>query len=247
MTPAIVLAAALGAFPPGTFPNRQAVLADVWAHVQRDAGASAGLEAPYLYFSKFDPEAQDPEWTLWQKRWVAGHPAIYEDWLCRGGDSAGDARWAEGRRLCGRRAELLAWVGAHPELQQQYPFPKSFRAFHYDGTNRIQIDPGSTFFAFYQNGPDGMPRDFVGLGYYVTGHELTHYALESRGVPGERHHCLFVTADAAGGSPMERLADFLIARGYASYAVKRYGLGPEIALDPCAAGSAPSASRSAGR
>lgn len=134
------------------------------------------------------------------------------------------------------------WTTKHPEIYEDarkagvtgdFPFPASFRAYHYDGTERIQLDPKTTFLAFYQNGPDGLPRDFVGLGYYVAGHEMLHYVLELAGVPGKRHHCLFVTPRGQGPSYMEALADFLIARGYSSFAVKRYGLGQELALDPC--------------
>lgn len=221
-----------GHFPEVGFAGRQAIVDDVWAFVRALAGAPADTPPPLVHFSRFSVADQEPEWTAWQKGWVAGHPEIYADWLCQ---EDFDSRYAEGHALCGQRPRLLAWIAAHPELSGEYPFPSTFRAFHYDGTNRIQIDPMTTYFAFYQNGPDGMPRDYVGLGYYVTGHEMMHYALERAGVPGATHHCLFITPRGGAPSYMEQLADFLAARGYSSYAVKRYGLGPEIALDPCRA------------
>ena len=35
------------------------------------------------------------------------------------------------------------WIGSH--IEEVFPFPKTFLAFHYDGTNRIQMNPARTF------------------------------------------------------------------------------------------------------
>ncbi len=223
-----------GHFPEGAFPERERVIADIWGFVKTLGGARADLPPPILYFSPFDPAKQDADWTAWQKTWADANPSVYLDWLC---SPAGRAEQRDGTDAqCGSdRTALKAYLAAHPAVRDKFPFPASFRGFHYDGTARIQIDPIATYMAFWQNGPYGPPaQDLVGSGYSVTGHELLHPVLASRGVPGATHHCLFVTPDADGTSPMEKLTAFLISRGYASFAVRRYGYGQEVALDPCA-------------
>lgn len=223
-----------GSFPAGAnFPGREEHIAAVWEFVQTLGGPPLRLAPPVIHFSRFDPAAQDPAWTAWQRSWSAGQTQIWTDWLC---GAAGRRRLPEAAAggACGSPAAAAAYVAAHPEVRAEYPFPAQFRAFHYDGTNRIQIDPGTTFLAHYQNGPDGLPRDFTGYGYYVAGHEMLHYALESRGVPGPEHHCLFVTKGADGTSFMDRLAAFVASRGLGTeFALRRYGVSQEESLSPC--------------
>lgn len=224
-----------GNFPFANFPGREEHIAAIWEFVQTLGGPKQGLKPPVIHFSRFVLAEQAPAWTAWQRNWSRGQDQIWTDYLC---NSAGKKAHPEvvAERLCESPAALLAWLRAHPEVREEYPYPPQFRAFHYDGTDRIQIDPYTTYFAFYQNGPDGLPRDYTGYGYYVTGHELLHYVLENRGIPGPTHHCLFVTKQADGKSYMEKLADFIVARGIGTeFSMRRYGLGQEESLDPCGA------------
>lgn len=227
-----------GEFPVSNFPDREAHIAAIWEFVQTLGGPKQGLKPPVIHFSPFVLETQDPAWTAWQRQWSLSQDQIWTDYLC---NPAGKKKHPElvAEKVC-EQGRILEWYRAHPEVRDEYPYPPQFRAFHYDGTNRIQIDPWTTYFAFYQNGPDGLPRDYVGYGYYVTGHEMLHYVLENRGIPGPTHHCLFITKDAEGRSYMERLADFIVARGIGTeFSMKRYGLAQEEALDPCGASRRP--------
>lgn len=215
----------------GDFPGERRKLDDVWAFDKSMGQAPADLPPPTIYFAPFDPAKQDPEWTRWQSEWTAAHPEIYVDWLC---NYAGAAKYPEPTtaRLCGNAAKVLAWIDAHPQVKAEFPFPATFRAFHYDGTDRIQVNPATTFTGVILQ---GVPLRDLGYGYYVAGHEMLHYVLDRRGVPGPTHHCLFVTpAPPDGKSYMERLADFLIdEKGYAHFLVRRIGLGAEQSLNPC--------------
>lgn len=223
-----------GSFPFANFPDREAHIAAIWEFVQTLGGPKQGLEPPVIHFSRFVEAAQDPAWTAWQRQWSRGQEQIWTDYLCGPGRKKHPEAVREG--ACDTPDAARAWLRAHPELRDEYPYPAQFRAFHYDGTNRIQIDPYATYLAFYQNGPDGVARDYVGYGYYVTGHELLHYVLENRGIPGPSHHCLFITKQSDGKSYMEKLADFIVARGVGTdFSMKRYGLMQEESLDPCGA------------
>jgi hypothetical protein len=224
-----------GRFPEANFPGREEHIAAIWDFVQGLGGPKLDLEPPVIHFSRFVLAEQDPAFTAWQRQWSRGNEQIWTDYLC---NAAGKKAHPEivRERLCDSPEALRAWLAAHPEVREEYPYPPQFRAFHYDGTNRIQVDPYTTYMAFYQNGPDGLPRDYVGYGYYVTGHELLHYVLEQRGIPGPRHHCLFVTKQADGKSYMEKLAEFIVARGVGTdFSMKRYGLSQEESLNPCGA------------
>ncbi|MDX6769711.1 MAG: hypothetical protein SF051_09280 [Elusimicrobiota bacterium] len=224
-----------GTFPEGAFRDREEHVAAIWEFVKALGGAPAGIRPPVIHFSVFDPAVQDPAWTAWQRSWSLGQTQIWTDYLC---NAVGKKKFpqVEAERLCETPGRIEAFLAAHPEVREEYPYPAQFRAFHYDGTNRIQINPETTYMAFYQNGPDGLPRDYTGYGYYVTGHELLHYALEQRGVPPLTHHCLFVTKGPDGTSYMEKLAAFIAQRGIGTeFALRRYGVAAEESFDPCGA------------
>lgn len=218
--------------PPEGYANFEGNLADIWVFVRGMAGASAALPPPRLHFAPFNLARQDPEWSRWQADWTSGRDDIFASWLCSG---PGTRKYPEAAPLCSvSEAALVAFVNAHPSVRSEYPFPPEFRAFHYDGTGVVQINPETTYLPYLQTQYDGQRKDLVGYGYYVTGHEMMHYALESAGVPGPRHHCLFVTSrPETGTSYMEDLVAFLMRRDLASFAVRRYGLQQEIELNPC--------------
>ena len=220
-----------GHFPEGAFMDRSERLAGIWEFVKVLGGAPAGLTPPVIHFDAFDPAEQDTAWTEWQLAWDEGKEQIWTDYLC---NPAGLKKQPEVKTLCGDQPKMNAWIASHPEIKKEFPFPKQFRAFHYDGTDRIQIDPGTTFMSFYQNGPQGFKVDMVGYGYHVAGHEMLHYVLENAGIPPLTHHCLFVTPQADGKSYMEKLDDFLIAKGWGGNALSfRYGAPAEASLNPC--------------
>ncbi|MBI3552149.1 MAG: hypothetical protein HY077_06495 [Elusimicrobia bacterium] len=207
----------------------RAVIGEVWEFVKTLGQAPAGLPAPTIYFSQFDLSKQSTDWTRWQKAWSASHPDVFFDWLC---NYSGQSKFPEPRQngLCADPSRFKGWLAAHPEIKDEYPFPKTFRAFHYDGTDRIQINPYTTYEGSILQ---GIALKGLGLGYYVTGHEMLHYVLDSRGVPGPTHHCLYVTPGPDGRAPMEKLALFLIAKGYANPIVERFGFEAEKGLGPC--------------
>lgn len=221
--------------PPDGYANFEDNLAGIWVFVRGLAGASPTLEPPRIHFAAFDPGKQDPEWSRWQADWTSKRDDIFGAWLCSG---PGRKKYPEATPLCSKgEAALVAFVNAHPQVRSEFPFPPEFRAFHYDGTGVIQVNQESTYLPHLQTGPDGRRRDYVGYGYYVTGHEMMHYALESVGVPGPSHHCLFVTKrPETGTSYMEDLVTYLQDAGIAGFAVRRYGLQQEEMLDPCGAG-----------
>ena len=221
-----------GDFPGGVTPSLESRLSEVWEFVKRLGGAPPGLPAPTVHFSPFDPAKQDAQWTLWQRGWSLSHPQVTSDWLC---SYSGHAKYPEPRDsgLCADPKRVLSWMAGHPEVLAEFPFPATFRAFHYDGTDRIQVNPYTTYTGTILQ---GVPLALVGYGYYVTGHEMLHYVLDRKGIPGETHHCLFVTPQPPDGkSYMGRLADFLIdEKGYSHFMVRELGLGAEISLKPCA-------------
>lgn len=220
-----------GDFPGGVTPTLESRLAEVWEFVKRMGGAPADLPPPTIYFSQFDPAKQDPKWTLWQRDWSTRHEQIYADWLC---SYSGHAKYPQPRDsgLCGDPRKVLSWIAGHPEVLGEFPFPAAFRAFHYDGTDRIQVNPTTTYTGTILQ---GVPLESIGYGYYVTGHEMLHYVLDRKGIPGETHHCLFVTPQPPHPkSYMERLADFLIdEKSYSNFMVRQIGLGAELSLRPC--------------
>jgi hypothetical protein len=198
-----------GQLPEYSYPDLESKVGRIWEFAQTNVGVRGPLEPPIVYFCSFSPKAAAPEWQEWQRKWVSAHPEIWDDWRR---NNPGSAIPADGN-----------------------PFPEHFFAFHYDGTNRIQVNPHRTFLPFYVNAPDGTKQDYTGAGYYSTGHELHHYALESLGVPGPLHHCLFIKDRPRGRkSMMEALADFLVEQNISASIIYHMGLNWERKLDPCA-------------
>lgn len=105
---------------------------------------------------------------------------------------------------------------------------------HYDGTGRIQVNPDTTYKAMITPDQNRTTwRDYVGYGYYVTGHEFMHYALSKRGIPDKLHHCIYVISHEGKPSLMAQLNNQLIAAGIGGALLPRYGINQEIELNPC--------------
>ena len=135
------------------------------------------------------------------------------------------------------------WGKGHPDVA--LPFPKHMRGYYFAGTGVAQVAP-AMFRKYYSADPaTGMTRDFGGVGYYSIGHEMLHYAFELKGIPAEKHHCLFITSAQEGGSLSERLARSLSDSGLSNAALlDREALMSERMIDPCGArGSGPAAPR----
>lgn len=159
------------------------------------------MPAPVIYFSPFDPEQQDERWTEWQKDWSAEHKSVWADYRCE---------------FLGQCDGVVSDEWIFENIAKAFPFPPHFLAYHYDDTNRIQINPKRTFYAYMQNDQYGIKRDFVGYGYYVTAHEMLHYTLEKKGIEPRLHHCLFVSPNRDNKSLVDRVAQFLIDEGVSS-------------------------------
>jgi len=202
-------------------PDIQEKADAIWSYLVRKVRLAPGTASPYIYFHRFDKATQSRKWTAWQTEWTRLHPGIWRDWT----------------KLTRKGTEVEItdeWIRAN--IQVIFPFPSTFLAFHYDGTNRIQINPSRTFGASVQNDPYGVMRDLSGQGYYSMGHEMLHYALEAKGIgPTRLHHCLFIHAvpgDAAKPI-MEEVADYLVDQKMVSVTAKLTGLRSERYFDPC--------------
>lgn len=198
-------------------PGYREKLQEIWNFVSNDLARGDGrpIAAPEVYLEPFDRSTQSPEFTEWQNNWIVKSADIWLEWT-KGVDPA---------------TATEDWIRAN--LASIYPFPPAFRGFHYDRTNRIQVNPDSTFLAFYQNDQFAVKRDVVGYGYYVSGHEMVHHALAERGVPEELHHCMYVTNVDGGKSLMEKMVDHLVEKEIASHMVTYYGYNQEVTLAPC--------------
>jgi hypothetical protein len=173
------------------------------------------------------PGAQEKILKMWEfVRELAGAPADIEPpvvYLASFDPAKEDPELAAWR---------LSWSAGYPEVD--LPFAAEVKGYHYMKTNVIQVNPLSTYMRFYRAASDGRKKDLVGYGYYVTAHELLHYALEAAGVPGESHHCLILQPQGSDGkSHMERVIDFLAAEGIGSASLKFYGLREEQMKFPC--------------
>ena len=125
------------------------------------------------------------------------------------------------------------WIDTH--VEEIFPFPGTFLAFHYDGTNRIQVNPNRTFRASARVVPH-LPNKIDGFGYYTLGHEMLHYALESTGIgPTRLHHCLFLFRDDSEKDRglMDQLASFLVDEGFIAPFTGYRGLLNERMFRPC--------------
>ena len=211
----------LGDVPLVGFPDIEDQSNKIWAFLTHRLDLPADDAAPVIYFDPFDRDVQSADWTAWQKAWTRTHPTIWRDWTAL--------------RLAGSTAEISQqWIDSN--IDEIFPFPNNFLAFHYDGTNRIQINPNRTFRASIQYDPYGVRRNLDGYGYYSASHEMLHYALELKGVvPTKLHHCLFLHAGETPGTPglMEEIADFLVDEGIVASISRHRGLRSEHLLAPC--------------
>ena len=109
--------------------------------------------------------------------------------------------------------------------------PKSFVAFHYDNTNKIQIDPQNAFLQYYHS----QYGDLIGMGFYIMGHEMMHYAFQEKNIlPSSTHHCLFLLPLLNyGQSVMQVLSNFLILNHLSSQVIRIQGLRKEQFSRPC--------------
>jgi len=210
-----------GEVPDLDLPPVQPTADAIWTHIAHSFRLDPGVPPPEIYFQSFDQAVQTPEWTEWQKQWTRIHPDIWRDWVRLTRD--------------GSQTEITdEWIGSH--IEEVFPFPKTFLAFHYDGTNRIQMNPARTFGPWTQVDPSGVRRDLSGHGYYTMGHEMLHYALAARSVlPTRLHHCIFIhVPDDSDEKPLiEELADHLVDQGVTAAIVRHVGLRNERYFDPC--------------
>ncbi|MFA6030530.1 MAG: hypothetical protein WC969_11805 [Elusimicrobiota bacterium] len=127
------------------------------------------------------------------------------------------------------------WGKGHPEVP--LPFPKNMQAYYFEGKATAQVSP-AVFLRYYREDPStGRRYDPAGFGYYSVGHELLHYAFETKGVPLARHHCLFITGDE--DSLADRLAAKLSDAGLSSFIfLRRDGLNVERMTGACPSDSA---------
>lgn len=210
-----------GDVPIDDFPNIQRRSDEIWSFLTQHLGLPSQVPAPVIYFDAFDKGAQSPEWTAWQKVWTRTHLVIWRDWTALRSHKSTTEISQE-------------WIDSN--IDEIFPFPTNFLAFHYDGTNRIQINPDRTFRASMQMDPYGIRRDLDGYGYYSAAHEMLHYALEIKGiVPTKLHHCLMIYAPEDQYTPglMEQLTDYLVDTGTIAPISRYRGLSTERALAPC--------------
>lgn len=211
-----------GDVPLDDFPDIQSKTDAIWSHLEQRLTLIGAHRAPAIHFSPFDQGSQSAAWTAWQKSWTRSHPVIWSDWTAL--------------RSKGERIEISRqWI--EENIDEIFPFPKTFLAFHYDGTNRIQINPKRTFLASVQLDPYGVRHDLDGSGYYTEAHEMLHYALELKGVvPTKLHHCLMLYRPAEGDSRalMEQVTDYVVEQKMLAASARYRGLAAERAFAPCA-------------
>src|SRR5690606_26590473 len=94
----------------------------IWEEVKRLTGLSGGHPAPRVHLQTFELERLDPDFRKWQKEWTRSNYNIWKDWF-------------------GARDIEITQEWINTNIDSIYPFPKTFLAFHYDGTNVIQINP----------------------------------------------------------------------------------------------------------
>lgn len=130
------------------------------------------------------------------------------------------------------------WGKGHPDVP--LPFPKNMQAYYFEGKATAQVSP-AVFLRYYREDPStGRRYDPAGFGYYSVGHEMLHYAFETKGVPLAQHHCLFITGDE--NSLADRLAAKLSDAGLSSFVfLRRDGLNVERMMAPCSQNAGPSA------
>jgi len=211
-----------GQVPVDDYPAIQSKSDLIWAYLADRFVLADLTAAPTVQFEPFDPAGQSPAWSAWQKDWIKTHPEIWHDWSAMQPARSGTNVSVE-------------WIDSH--IDSVFPFPKHFLAFHYDGSNRIQIDPNRTFIESMQIFLDGERRGRSGQGFYSLGHEMLHYALELRGVEPKRlHHCLMLYTLGDDDTPalMQEVADHLVEHQIIAPIARLRGLRTEHSLRPCA-------------
>lgn len=192
-----------------SFPTLEKNATEIWNFVQKNIEIQLNHIQPLIYIADFNFEKEDSQWVLWQKKWIKENPDIWLDW------------------------QRLNPGKTHND--DTNPFPQNFFAFHYDGTDRVQIGFTSVFKKNWVMGPDGVYRDYTGEQYYTLGHELHHVALEAKGIPGLLHHCIFISARKdAKESLVLTLANYLVENKISSSFILSHGYKWEVQLDPCA-------------
>ena len=208
-----------GDIPFFEFPRIQQQSNIIWAFIKKTLNLSH-IEPPTIYFSPFGKTSQDQQLINWQAQWISQNPFI----------------WAEYAHYTKITPSTINPEWIKEFLKHSLPFPKHFIAFHYDNTNYIQISPQRAFLSYYQNDPYGVKKDMVGLGFYIMGHEMLHYAFQEKGIlPSSNHHCLFTLPLLPNKqNVLEALSNFLIDKQF-SYApiIKMLGPEREKRLQPC--------------
>lgn len=203
-----------------THPGYKALIAKIWNFVSRDLAGIDPTEVlpPVLHLEPFERDRQSPAFTEWQSEWIINHAKVWLEWT----------------EVKGVPISQITPDWVRTRIHEIYPFPITFRGFHYDSTNVVQVNPETTFLATVT--PDlhrTSFRDYVGYGYYVTGHEFAHYALGKRGIPDKLHHCIYLLSVNGKPSLMRRLNDYLVQEGIGGALLSRYGLEQEMALNAC--------------
>lgn len=204
-----------------THPGYKAVIAKIWGFVSQELARldQSKIRPPALYLEPFVHTQQSEGFTRWQSEWIVNHASVWLEWT----------------NIDDVPKEQITPEWIRERLDKIYPFPATFRGFHYDGTNVIQVNPEVTFKSMVTPDQNHTSfRDYVGYGYYVTGHELAHYALAQRGIPDKLHHCIYLISVEGKPSLMRRLNDFLISEKIAGIFLSRYGLDQELSFSPCA-------------
>lgn len=189
------------------YPNLEDKISKTWDFIKKQFQIGESVPAPVIYFAPFVFSKEDPEWLKKQRSWIGSHPEIWNDWN--------------------------AISNGKPPVEEGNPFPDWFSAFQYYDTNLIQVNPFASFFPYYQYDNLGIPTDVAGLGYYSTGHELYHYALNLKNIPVKLHHCIFVSKPETKENMMNQLAEFLVANQISSSLAFIRGSRIEEQLRPC--------------
>ncbi|MDE0518912.1 MAG: hypothetical protein OXH36_05090 [Bdellovibrionales bacterium] len=215
-TPSVTLR---GDVPFFEFPHLQKQSNSIWAFIKRTLNLPPEVPPPVIYFFPFEKEKQDQHLTVWQRQWLENNSLIWMEYI---------------------RHEKISPSTITPEwianfLENSLPFPKNFIAYHYENTNYIQLNPKRVFFSYYQNDPYGVKKDMVGLGFYIMGHEMLHYAFQEKKIfPPENDHCLFTLPLLPNQqSVLGALSSFLIDNEISFSSVKLLGLKKDESLQPC--------------
>ncbi len=210
-----------GKVPLAQFPDIQEKANRIWQYLSHLIGKEVLPLPPEINFYEFSKADQSLDFSKWQKSWLHDNLDIWNDWTKltnKGQDIKIDQRWV------------------NANIDRVFPFPETFLAFHYDGTNRIQMNPKRTMMSSVQGDASGKATDLLGAGYYIMAHEMLHYALEQKGiVPTKLHHCLYVSdGRGSNSSLMDQVSDYLIAQKITSPMIKITNLRTEKSFNPCA-------------